>query len=158
MSIPRPSLPEKTPLAGSVRLIAERSTSTPGARTPSPLCEARRSPRSRSGRRYSTPAHGDQGAPAKGATVKPSSISRSAELGICTATPSKSPTSATPITDHEKKSTIQTKSINPIRSNRLEAADTRAHPSSAAAGERIHKPCRYPQTDAQTGSSRTQKS
>ena len=49
----------KTPLAGSVPLIAERSTSTPGARTTSPLCEARRSPRSRSGRRYSTPAHGD---------------------------------------------------------------------------------------------------
>jgi hypothetical protein len=92
-----------------------------------------------------------------GATVKTSSNPSSAKTGIGTATPSKSPTSATPITDHEKKSAIQTKSINPIRSNRLEAANTRAHSSSATDGERIHKPRRYPQTDAQVSSSRTQK-
>ncbi len=158
ISIPRPSMPKETPFVGSVPLIAERSTSTRGVRTTSPLLEACRSLRSRSGRRYSKRAHGDQGAPAKGATAKPSSNSRSAELGICTATASSSQPSATPITNHKKKSTIQTKSINPNPCNRLEADNTRIHPSSATASERIHKPRRYHQTDVQIGSSRIRKS
>ena len=70
-----------------------------------------------------------------GATAKPSSNPRSDETGIGTATPSKSPTRATPITNHKKKSTIQTKSINPNPCNRFEAANIHVHPVGAAVGQ-----------------------
>ncbi|MCC7339819.1 MAG: hypothetical protein IT170_01935, partial [Bryobacterales bacterium] len=43
---------------------------------------------------------------------------------------------------------VNKKTFNHNPCNSLEAVSTRAHPYSATVGERIHKPRRYPQTDA----------